>query len=62
MPMTVRSTPSSFIQAWSTEMVSRRGKPQEKPIIMATSIRGLKMDLSIFRRFTALTVFDGPGT
>jgi hypothetical protein len=46
-PMVERSTPSSFIQAWRTERVSRSGTPQENPIRKETSIRGEKMRLSI---------------
>ena len=44
--MTVRSMPSSFIQAWSRVMVSSRGSPHAKPMSSATSMRGLQ---AVFR-------------
>jgi hypothetical protein len=40
-PMVVRSTPESFIHAWSTDRVSSSGRPQENPITSATSMRRL---------------------
>jgi hypothetical protein len=46
-PITVRSTPSSFIQACKTEMVSRSGRPQENPISRVLNIRLLKITFSI---------------
>ena len=45
-PISSRSTPSSFIQACKTVMVSSSGSPQLNPMSADTSIRRLNMILS----------------
>ena len=43
--MTLRSTPSSFIQACKTEIVNNNGRPQENPMRSVTIIRLLNRTL-----------------